>query len=113
MSVHEWPACSPVCSPACKLRLMHACRVGAGWFNSGYIFPEGFESRVSFRSSVMLDQLCVHECSVIGKGGKYAPAPTFQVLAKDREGEPLIAKSCTGCWTLVSHLHCLSGLMIS
>ena len=76
-----------------------ACRAADGWYNQGYIFPEGFESRVNFRSSIELDQLCVHECSVTGKGGKFWPAPTFKVVAMDRPDEPLIAKSCTGCWT--------------
>ena len=110
--------------------------------------------------SVAIDQLCVHECHIIGKGGMYWPQPTFkvskraggeesswgwdlmlgkvaladhsrqagrqagrghtaggctrqspaalpcpallQVVALDRPDEPLIAKSCTGCWTGVS-----------
>lgn len=114
--------------------------------------------------SVAIDQLCVHECHVVGKGGQYWPQPTFkvrwlgggggcwcragrwasrlllqcaawqtlaaagcdavqsgigrhsttsapallfaafllQVVATDRPNEPLIAKSCTGCWTGVS-----------
>ena len=177
---------SPLC---CHLR-----RVGKGWCNAGYIFPEGFHSRTLFRSSgrdragrwwwkgralvaegvgsagwvaggggggvgnarggselefffaqhqpgmhhkgtacpsscvpaficdarpsrcllhspiyplwtidaVAIDQLCVHECTIIGKDGEYWPAPTFKVVALDRPDEPLIAKSCTGCWTGVS-----------
>lgn len=56
---------------------------------------------MSFRSSVVLDQLCVHECTVIGRGGRFWPAPTFKVTAMDRADEPLIAKSCTGCWSAV------------
>lgn len=87
---------------------MSSCpRAEAGWYNSGYIFPEGFTSRVSFRSSVVLDQLCVHECTVIGRGGRFWPAPTFKVTAMDRADEPLIAKSCTGCWSAVRVIHCL------
>jgi hypothetical protein len=70
-----------------------------GWHNAGYIFPEGFQSRTLFRSSVAIDQLCVHECFIVGKGGEHWPAPTFKVVALDRPEEPLIAKSCTGCWT--------------
>ena len=85
--------------------MQHPCRADRGWYNSGYIFPEGFSSRVSFRSSVVLDQLCVHECSVIGRGGKFWPAPTFRVTALDRSDEPLIAKSCTGCWSAVSRTY--------
>ena len=75
-----------------------------GWFNSGYIFPAGFMSRIIFRSSVHLDQLCVHECSILGEGGKFWPKPTFQVVAMDRPDEPLTASSCTGCWTAVCEL---------
>lgn len=29
--------------------------------------------------SVAIDQLCVHECHVVGKGGQYWPQPTFKV----------------------------------
>ena len=76
-------------------------RVQKGWFNGGYIFPEGFKSRTLFRSSVALDSLCVHECDIIGRGGEYWPLPTFRVVALDRPDEPLIAKSCTGCWTAI------------
>ena len=48
-----------------------------------------------------LDQLCLHDCSIIGKGGAYWPQPTYKVVAMDRADEPLLAKSCTGCWTQV------------
>jgi len=51
------------------------------------------------RAQVVLDAICVHECLVQGRGGRFWPAPTFQVTAMDRPGEPLVAKSCTGCWT--------------
>ncbi|RMZ52298.1 hypothetical protein APUTEX25_001688 [Auxenochlorella protothecoides] len=70
-----------------------------GWHNAGYIFPLGFVSRTLFRSSVALDQLCVHDCYVQGEGGEHWPGPTFRVVARDRPDEPLVAKSCTGCWT--------------
>ena len=76
-------------------------RLEKGWFNAGYIFPEGFKSRTLFRSSVALDSLCVHECDIIGKGGLHWPLPTFRVVALDRPDEPLLAKSCTGCWTAI------------
>ena len=82
-----------------KLRL--PCRAEPGWYNSGYIFPEGFASRVNFRSSVVLDVLCVHECSILGDEGQYWPAATFRVTSMDRADEPLYAKSCTGCWSQV------------
>ena len=39
-----------------------------GWHNKGYIFPDGFKAKTPFRSSVELDQLVIHECSIIGKG---------------------------------------------
>jgi hypothetical protein len=78
---------------------MRASRAGPGWHNSGYIFPEGFASRVNFRSSLVLDALCVHECAILGPEGQFWPAPTFRVTAMDRPQEPLLAKSCTGCWS--------------
>lgn len=55
------------------------------------------------RSSVELDQLCLHECTIIGKGGAHWPQPTYKVVAMDRADEPLLAKSCTGCWTQVPY----------
>ncbi|KAF8065639.1 hypothetical protein HT031_003240 [Scenedesmus sp. PABB004] len=69
------------------------------WHNAGYIFPAGFRSRLLFRSSVDLDALCLHECEILGAGGRFWPAPTFVVTARDREDEPIVAKSCTGCWS--------------
>eukprot|EP00879_Flechtneria_rotunda_P012562 GHRR01013117.1.p1 GENE.GHRR01013117.1~~GHRR01013117.1.p1 ORF type:complete len:818 (+),score=413.00 GHRR01013117.1:146-2455(+) len=69
------------------------------WFNAGYIFPAGFKSRLLFRSSVDLHALTLHECEILGEGGKYWPAPTFRVTARDQQDEPMTAKSCTGCWT--------------
>lgn len=77
------------------------------WYNAGYIFPAGFKSRLLFRSSVDLDALTLHECEIVGEGGKYWPAPTFVVTARDREDEPMVAKSCTGCWSGVSR--CTAG----
>jgi len=76
-------------------------RAEKGWYNAGYIFPAGFKSRTLFRSSVAIDSLCIHECHVLGPEGEFWPAPTFKVVALDRPDEPLIAKSCTGCWTAV------------
>ena len=90
------------------------CRAEAGWFNSGYIFLEGFTSRVNFRSSVVLDALCVHECSILGEEGQYWPAATFRVTSMDRAEEPLYAKSCTGCWSQVrltqSNISCMHSV---
>lgn len=85
--------------------MMCGCRVDKGWYNSGYIFPDGFKSRVLFRSSVALERTCLHECFVLGKSGAYFPLPTFKVTALDRPEEPVIAKSCTGCWTQVTPPH--------
>lgn len=61
-------------------------------------------SRVHFRSSRELEALCVHECAVLGLGGAHWPAPTFVVTAMDRPDEPLVGKSCTGCWSAVRSL---------
>ncbi|KAG2425505.1 hypothetical protein HXX76_013714 [Chlamydomonas incerta] len=72
-----------------------------GWFNAGYIFPAGFKASTSFRSSVDLDALTVHTCEIVGEAGQYWPQPTYVVTAADRPDEPLVAKSCTGCWTAV------------
>jgi len=47
------------------------------------------------------DALCLHECEIVGEGGNFWPAPTFKVTARDREDEPVVAKSCTGCWSQV------------
>ena len=100
----------PCCSlsfeqtPAYCRILDGCCRAEEGWFNQGYIFPEGFKSQVNFRSSVVLDQLCIHECSVLGREGQFWPAPTFKVVAMDHPDKPLYAKSCTGCWSGVSIL---------
>jgi hypothetical protein len=72
------------------------------WYNAGYIFPAGFKSQLLFRSSVDIDVLTLHECEIIGEGGQFWPAPTFVVTARDREDQPIVAKSCTGCWSGVS-----------
>eukprot|EP00891_Asterochloris_glomerata_P008342 jgi/Astpho2/8342/fgenesh1_pg.00122_%23_79_t len=53
----------------------------------------------SLRSSVSVEQLCVHDCEIIGHGGIYSPLPTFRVTARDRPEEPFLGKSATGCWT--------------
>jgi len=76
-------------------------RFTKGWHNQGYIFPEGYFARTLFRSSVMLDQVCVHECRVLGEGAKFWPGPTFRIIALDRPEEVLDAKSPTGCWNAV------------
>lgn len=73
-------------------------RFEKGWHNNGYIFPDGYFAKTPFRSSVQLDAICIHECRIIGKGGKFWPAPTFEIIAQDRLEEPLVAKSPTGCW---------------
>ena len=71
----------------------------AGSHPTGYIFTSGFKSRLLFRSSVNLDALCIHECEILGAGAVFWPLPTFSVTAMDRRDEPIIAKSCTGCWS--------------
>jgi len=76
-------------------------RFEKGWHNQGYIFPDGYFARTNFRSSVLLDQVCVHECRVFGEGGRFWPAPTFRIIALDRPDEVFDAKSPTGCWNAV------------
>ena len=83
-----------------ELVAVGALVVADGWHNAGYIFPDGFTSRMVFRSSVELDQLCIHEC-LITKAGSCAPKPTFRITAADRPEEPLEGKSATMCWNLV------------
>ena len=80
-----------------SLGTLHA---GKGWHNGGYIFPDGFRTRMVFRSSVELDQLCIHECSIVS-GGAHRPGPTFVIAASDRPAEPLVGKSATMAWNLV------------
>ncbi len=72
-----------------------------GWFNAGYIFPVGFKSRTQFRSSVDINEHCMHECDVIGECGQFWPKPTFRVVGSDRPDEPLVGKTPTACWTAV------------
>lgn len=76
-------------------------RFEKGWHNQGYIFPDGYFARTNFRSSVLLGQVCVHECRVVGEGGRFWPAPTFQIIALDRPDEAFDGKSPTGCWNAV------------
>ena len=84
--------CSRTCVPQWQdMCTSHGQHVALTWHTCGVC-----------RSSVELDQLCLHECTIIGKGGAYWPQPTYKVVAMDRADEPLLAKSCTGCWTQVS-----------
>lgn len=76
-------------------------RADDGWFNAGYIFTDGYKSSTNFRSSVELNQLVVHYCEIVGEGGEFWPLPTFKVTAMDRPEQPMVAKSCTGCWTAI------------
>ena len=81
-----------------RLGTLHA---RPGWFNSNYIFPVGYHTQTSFRSSVDLNEHVVHDCQIIGEGGQFWPKPTFRVTASDRPEEPLDGKSATACWTAV------------
>ncbi|KAK9905576.1 hypothetical protein WJX75_002376 [Coccomyxa subellipsoidea] len=84
-----------------ELMCIGELRLAAGWHNNGYIFPDGFCTRTVFRSSVELDQLCMHTCSILGQEGPHWPAPTFRIVAADRPDEVLDAKSPTGAWNAV------------
>ena len=87
----------------CELVQLGKLQADEGWFNAGYIFPDGLHTRTVFRSSVMVDQLVVHDCFIIGEGGQYWPKPTFRIVAADRPQEPLEGRSCTACWTGILH----------
>uniref|UniRef100_A0A7S3XCB6 U-box domain-containing protein n=1 Tax=Picocystis salinarum TaxID=88271 RepID=A0A7S3XCB6_9CHLO len=87
----------------CELVQLGKLQTDEGWFNAGYIFPDGLHTRTVFRSSVMVDQLVVHDCFIIGEGGQYWPKPTFRIVAADRPQEPLEGRSCTACWTGILH----------
>jgi hypothetical protein len=75
-------------------------RTDKGWHNNVCIFPDGFCTRKDFRSSVDLEQHCIHECS-IHANGIFKPGPTFRIVAADRPAEPLEGKSATMCWSAV------------
>jgi hypothetical protein len=71
------------------------------WYNSGYIFPDGYHSRTTFRSSVNIGATCSHDCYIIGAGGKFWPRPTFEVIADDRPHERIVGKSSSSCFKQV------------
>ena len=48
-----------------------------------------------------LDQLCVHDCHILGRGGKYWPQPTFRIIAQDLASKPVDGKSATGAWNAI------------
>ncbi|KAK9824373.1 hypothetical protein WJX72_009819 [[Myrmecia] bisecta] len=83
------------------LVMLGTLRSEPGWHNKGYIFPEGYVARTVFRSSEVLDQLCVHECQILGPQGSFWPAATFRIIAMDNPDAPLDAKSATGAWNAV------------
>ena len=88
-------------SKRAELVTLGTIRYEKGWHNQGYIFPAGYFARTLFRSSVLLDQVCVHECRIVGEGGRYWPAPTFTIVALDRPNELIEGKSATGCWNAI------------
>ena len=45
-----------------------------------------------------IGQVCWHTCTIVGKGGKFWPEPTFEIIAAD-DKEPIVAKSATGAWS--------------
>ncbi|KAK9827899.1 hypothetical protein WJX74_008299 [Apatococcus lobatus] len=84
-----------------KLVVLGTLRTGEGWFNKGYIFPEGMHTRIPFRSSVVLEQLCLHDCHILGQGGKFWPQPTFRIVAADQVSKPVEGRSATGAWNAI------------
>lgn len=96
MSGREMPMqASRCCSAVCR------ADAGNGWCTSAYIFPDGYCATTRFRSSADPSGAVIHECSIVGRGGRYWPRPTFVVVAADRPNEPLVAKSCSGAWKQV------------
>jgi hypothetical protein len=87
-------------SYSCPETLLH--RTEDGWCNAEHIYPEGFYSTVHYKSSVNLDETCLHHCYVLGKGGKFWPQPTFKFKASDLPYEPMIAATCDIAWNAVS-----------
>ncbi len=51
----------------------------------------------SLAHSVAIDQLCVHECYIIGKGGQFWPQPTFKV-GRRQPGGALSAERQVAGW---------------
>ncbi|KAK9867743.1 hypothetical protein WJX84_007087 [Apatococcus fuscideae] len=74
-------------------------RASPGWFDAGYIFPDGYKATIWYRSSKNVKEIIAHECSIYQLGSQ--PYPTFQIIAADRPNEPLTALSCSGCWDKV------------
>jgi hypothetical protein len=76
-------------------------RTEEGWHDVNSLFPEGFHSTTTYRSSVDPHEACTHHCYILGRDGEYWPRPTFKIVAADRPYEPLIGRSCTGAWRAV------------
>jgi hypothetical protein len=87
--------------PSDELVQLGTLVVQPGWYTSGFIFPDGYTWRKSYKSSVNLDQTCVHTCTITSQG-PFAPAPTFRITAAERAAEPVEAKSAGACWNLVA-----------
>ena len=75
--------------------------VQPGWHTAGFIFPDGYTWRKSYKSSVDPAQSCVHTCTITSQG-PFAPAPTFRITAADRAAEPVEARTAGACWNLVA-----------
>ena len=78
----------------------HCCCTLQGWHTASYIYPAGFRSVKYHGSSVQLDQKVEHECTIVANG-RFAPGPTFRVVAADRPNEPLEGKTPSEPWTAV------------
>eukprot|EP00958_Prasinococcus_capsulatus_P016663 scaffold1851_cov390-Prasinococcus_capsulatus_cf.AAC.1 len=89
---------SDVCLDCGALRVGELC-TDKGWHNQGYIFPNGYKSRVVFRSSVDTDKTCYHICEIYQDKEANPKGPMYKLTALDRPDEPIVTKSATGCWT--------------
>ena len=48
-----------------------------------------------------LNQLCLHDCYILGQGGKFWPQPTFRIVAADQASKPVDGRSATGAWNAI------------
>ena len=92
---------APGGAPPDELVQLGTLVVQPGWCTTGFIFPDGYTWRKSYKSSVNLDQNCVHTCTITSQG-PFAPAPTFRITVADRAAEPVEGKTAGACWNQVA-----------
>eukprot|EP00944_MAST-04C_sp_MAST-4C-sp1_P005827 g5827.t1 len=90
----------------CQLISIGAIDTRLKFSNSGYIFPVGFKSYITYISSEDPSTHCRHTCEIVapqnvGKKGSREwnnARPIFRITAEDREDEPLEGNSATAPW---------------